>query len=255
VPQKDSATVPTAHTVKAYDEELRHLKSSVVEMGGLAEHLLSEAVRAIAQRDERMAEKVISDDKRVDRLDEEVQRQVQRLLALRQPVASDLRAILASLKMATDLERIADLAKNSAKRVIALNQMPQVAPTAAVVRLGRQVQQLIREAIDAYVRDDEALAHEVWQRDEEIDALYTSLFREVLTYMMEDSRTITPCTHLLFVAKNFERAGDHATNIAETVHYFVRGEPLEGERPKGDSSSFALVAAEAQAAQDSEAGA
>ncbi len=159
-----------------------------------------------------------------------------RLLALRQPVAQDLRAIVAALSISGDIERIADYAANVAKRSLVLNQLPPVGPVAGVVRLGRLVQEIVKTVLDAYVEEDVEKAVRVWRQDEEVDDMYTSLFRELLTYMMEDPRNITPSIHLMFMAKNIERIGDHATNIAETIHFLVRGKPLPAARPKGDAS-------------------
>jgi phosphate transport system protein len=156
-------------------------------------------------------------------------------------MAQDLREVIAALKISSDIERIGDYAANVAKRVLALTQLPQVRPLHAIPRMGRLTQEMLKEVLDAYVEHDVEKAIRVWERDEEVDEMYTSLFRELLTYMMEDPRNITPCTHLLFIAKNIERVGDHSTNIAETIHFLVRGKPLELIRPKGDKSSFAVV--------------
>ena len=230
------------HTVKRFDEELERLNASINEMGGLAEVQLAQALTAVRDRDTALAEQVISDDARVDALDVVVQQQTVELLALRQPMAVDLRVVLSSIKIAAALERIADYAKNTARRSIVLAQGN--APTSAVSgidRFGRLVRTAVKDVLDAFANDDVAKAHDVWQRDEEIDQVYTGLFRELLTYMMEDPRNITFCTHLLFCAKNIERMGDHATNIAETVHYIVEGRPLADERPKGDTTSFATM--------------
>jgi len=163
------------------------------------------------------------------------------MLALRQPMAKDLRAIVAALRISADLERIADYAKNVAKRTLALNQVPAIRLAASIPRMGRLVQQIIKEVLDAYVERDADKARAAWSRDEEVDGMYNSLFRELLTYMMEDPRNITPCTHILFIAKNIERMGDHATNIAETIYFVVHGVPLTETRPKGDTTSFTVV--------------
>jgi phosphate transport system protein len=163
------------------------------------------------------------------------------MLALRQPVAGDLRSIVTALRISSDIERIADYAKNVAKRALALNQAPPIRPEAAVPRMGALAQQMIKDILDAYVERDAEKARAVWQRDEEVDDLYNSLFRELLTYMMEDPRSITTCTHLLFIAKNIERIGDHTTNVAELIHYQVLGRRLQETRPKSDTTSFALV--------------
>jgi len=155
--------------------------------------------------------------------------------ALRQPVASDLRHIVAALKISSELERIADYAANVAKRTLVLNQLPAVKPVSAVLHLARIVQEILKDILDAYIERDVEKAIRVWNRDEEVDDMYTGLFRELITYMMEDPRTITACTHLMFMAKNIERIGDHATNIAETLHFLVVGTPLKGARPKGNT--------------------
>ena len=228
------------HTLKRFDEELERLSATISEMGGLAEAQLAQSLSALRDRDTEIAEKVIADDARVDALDVAVQEQTVQLLALRQPMAVDLRVILSSIKIAAALERIADYAKNTAKRSIVLAQ-GSVPPSAVngIERLGRLVRTALKDVLDAFAHGDVVKAHDVWQRDEEIDQVYTSLFRELLTYMMEDPRTITACTHLLFMAKNIERAGDHVTNIAELVHFVVTGDALSDERPKADEASGA----------------
>ena len=228
------------HTLKRFDEELERLSSTISEMGGLAETALTQCLVALRQSDSEVAEQVIAADARVDALDNAVQEQTVKLLALRQPMAVDLRVILSSIKIAAALERIADYAKNTAKRTIVLNSV--TAPPAAVTgidRLDRLVRTALKDVLDAFASGDVAKAHDVWQRDEEIDQVYTGLFRELLTYMMEDPRTITACTHLLFMAKNIERAGDHVTNIAELVSFRATGHGFEEVRPKGSASLYA----------------
>jgi phosphate transport system protein len=163
------------------------------------------------------------------------------LLALRQPMAADLRLVVGSLRIASDLERMADYAKNVAKRSVALSQMSPVSVAATLPRMGRVAQEMVKDVLDAYVARDVDKAVGVWNRDEELDALHASLFRELVTHMMEDARNITPSTHLLFIAKNLERIGDHATNIAEAIHFQVRGLSLGETRPKGDEASGAVV--------------
>ena len=231
----------TEHIARSYDQELDRLDKLLSQMGGMAEAQLSDAINALMKRDSAMAETVIASDLRVDALNREVDEFVVRMLALRQPMAKDLRAIVAALRISADLERIADYAKNVAKRTLALNQVPAVRLAASIPRMGRVVQQIIKEVLDAYVERDAGKAHAAWSRDEEVDGMYNSLFRELLTYMMEDPRNITPCTHLLFIAKNLERVGDHATNVAELVYYTVKGVPLTDQRPKGDSSTSAVI--------------
>jgi phosphate transport system protein len=223
------------HTVKSFDEELSHLSNTIARMGGLAEAQLGAALQALGNRDSDLAVRVVAADAQVDELEQEVQHFTVRLLALRQPVAADLRQIVAALKIASELERIADYAANVAKRALVLNQQAAVKPVGAVINLARLVQSILKDIMDAYVEQDVDKAIGVWNRDEEVDDLYTGLFRELITYMMEDPRTITACTHLMFMAKNIERIGDHATNIAETLHFLVVGTPLKGSRPKGPS--------------------
>jgi len=223
------------HTVRSYDEELAHLTNMIARMGGLAEAQLDGAVQALVKRDSDLAGKVIASDVKVDELEHEVHSFTVRLLALRQPVAHDLRLIVGALKISGDLERIADYAANVAKRALVLNQLPPVKPTAGVPRLGRLVQEIVKEVLDAYVEQDNDKAIKVWKQDEEVDDMYTGLFRELITYMMEDPRNITACIHLMFIAKNIERIGDHATNVAETIHFMVEGAPIRELRPKGES--------------------
>ena len=223
------------HTVKSYDEELAHLTNIIARMGGMAESQFASALQALARRDSDLAARVVAGDSRVDELEHEVQQFTVRLLALRQPVASDLRHIVAALKISSELERVADYAANVAKRSLVLNQLPPVKPVGAVLPLARIVHQILKDILYAYIEHDVEKAIRVWNRDEEVDDMYTGLFRELITYMMEDPRTITACTHLMFMAKNIERIGDHATNIAETLHFLVVGTPLKGERPKGNT--------------------
>ena len=228
------------HTLKRFDEELERLSSTISEMGGLAESQLAQALVALRERDTESAERVIAEDARVDALDIAVQEQTVKLLALRQPMAVDLRVILSSIKIAGALERIADYAKNTAKRSIVLAQgTSPVAAVNGIDRLGRLVSTALKDVLDAFAHGDVVKAHDVWERDEEIDQVYTGLFRELLTYMMEDPRTITACTHLLFMAKNIERAGDHVTNIAELVSFRATGHGFEEVRPKGSASLYA----------------
>src|SRR5215468_1595150 len=231
------------HTVKSFDEELKRLSQVISQMGGLVEAQLQAAVDALIKRDTDAASKVVHDDAKIDELELQVSQQVVRLLALRQPMAVDLRQIVSALKISSDLERIGDYAANVAKRALALSQIPAVKPMFAIPRMARLVQQIIKDVLDAYVEQDAAKAVAAWQRDEEVDEMYTSLFRELLTYMMEDQRNIGPCIHLLFIAKNIERMGDHTTNVAEDVHYLVHGREIQAARPKGDQTSFTVVPA------------
>jgi phosphate transport system protein len=229
------------HIIKSYDQELQRLDNTITEMGGMAESQLAGAMEAVGKRDIELASQVIEGDVKVDELEREVESLAVRLLALRQPMARDLRQILAALKIASDLERICDYAANVAKRSIALSQTPPVKPAYAIPRMGRLCQAMIKDMLDAYVERDAEKAIAVWLRDEELDEMYTSLFRELLTYMIEDPRNITAGTHLLFMAKNLERVGDHTTNIAETLYFLVHGKPLTQARPKRDRTSLALA--------------
>jgi phosphate transport system protein len=234
------------HTVKSYDEELNQMTGTILRMGGMVEQQLAEAITALVKRDPELAARVIQDDKPVDRLEHEVDHLVMRLLALRQPMAVDLRLITASLKISSDLERIGDYAANVAKRAGALSQVEPMRPVVVIPRMSLIVQGMIKDVLDAYMGRDVDKALDVWRRDEEVDEIYNSLFRELLTYMMEDPRHITPCTHLLFIAKNIERMGDHATNIAETISFLVTGTPLDEVRPKGDKTPFTTTPADLQ---------
>ena len=233
--------MPMQHTAKSFDEELKRLQSLIARMGGLAEQQLADAIQAVADRDTERASVTVRGDQRIDDLEREVDDLVVHIMALRQPVAVDLRTILSALKISADLERIADYAANVAKRAIALNQVAPVRPVHVIPRMGQVVKEMIKNVLDAYVNGDVPKAVRVWNRDEELDEMYSSLFRELLTYMMEDARNITAFTHLLFIAKNIERIGDHATNIAETVHFLVEGRPLREARPKHDETSFTVV--------------
>ena len=229
------------HIVKSFDEQLHGLSEIVIRMGGLAESQLATAIEALIKRDSEMASRVVQQDAAIDALEERLDQDSIRVLALRQPMADDLREVIAALKISSDIERIGDYAKNVAKRVIAINQTPPMEPVSAIHRMGRLVQTIIMDTLDAYTARDADRALDVWQRDAEVDEMYTGLFREILTYMMEDPRNISACTHLLFIAKNIERMGDHATNVAETIYFLVTGRRMEGGRPKGDTSSFAVV--------------
>jgi len=199
------------HIVKSYDEELRKLSNTITEMGGLAESQLAGAIDAVVKRDSELAGNVVEGDAKVDQLEQDLDNLAVRLLALRQPMARDLREVFAALKIGSDLERICDYAANVAKRSIALNQSPPVRPVYALPRMAHLAELLVKDVIDAYVARDPDKAYAVWIRDAELDEMYSSLFRELLTYMMEDPRNISACTHLLFMAKNIERIGDHAT--------------------------------------------
>jgi phosphate transport system protein len=226
----------TEHTVKSFGSELDALSTDVARMGGLVESLVNDSITAVTRRDTALAQSVIERDARVDISHRELERKVTRVVALRQPVAGDLRDTLGAWKIAGDLERIGDLAKNISKRTLVLNQADPIQLTRSIERMGRLAGSHLKQVLDAYTQRNVDLGIGVWYRDEEIDAYYNSLFRELLTYMMEDPRTISPCAHLLFIAKNIERIGDHCTNIAETVHYLVTGEDLPANRPKADEA-------------------
>ena len=224
------------HIVKAYDEELNHLAADVARMGGLAEAEVSDALDTVTNRDMSLVQIVIERDLKLDALEAEIERRTIRLIALRQPVAQDLRRTVSAMKIAQNLERIGDLAKNIAKRGAVLASSEPITPlTRSIERMGRLVATRLKDVLDAYTTGDLERAMAVWSQDDEVDEHYDSLFRELLTYMMGDPRTITAGAHLLFIAKNLERIGDHATNIAEIVHYEISGEELPTDRPKWDS--------------------
>ena len=230
------------HTVKAFDSDLQELARMVAEMGGLAEREVADAVDALARRDTALAQRVTAADAQIDALQREIEEKSVLTIARRQPVASDLREVVGALRLANDLERIGDLAKNIAKRVIALNgEFPPPKLIRGVEHMTVLLLGQLKAVLNAYARRSVAEAMVVWRGDEEIDAVCTSVFRELLTYMMEDPRNITFCIHLLFCAKNIERMGDHATNIAETVHYIIEGRPIADQRPKGDTTTLAAL--------------
>ncbi len=230
------------HTIKAFDAELHELSGKILEMGGLVEKQIGDAIGALTQHDLAVAQEIISADAKIDWMQREIEEKAILTIARRQPMAVDLREIVGVLRIANGLERIGDYAKNIGKRTIATGS--DIGPAAAVHGLQRMadlVLAALKQVLDAYARRDLTQALAVWRADEAIDAANNSLFRELLTYMMEDPRNIRPCTHLLFCAKNIERMGDHATNIAETIYYMVKGVPLEEARPKGDVTGFDAV--------------
>ena len=230
------------HTVKSFDQELQLLDKKIAQMGGLAERLLAQAFDALERRDPQLAEAAVASDRAIDLLERELQEQTIHMIARRQPMANDLRHIMTVLKIAGDLERIGDLAKNIGKRALAVSgeNHPKSLMTGFKHMTELAMRQL-KDVLDAYAERDADKALGVWRRDERIDAMYNSLFREMLTYMMEDPRNIGLCTHLLFGAKNIERVGDHTTNIAESVYYLVHGSALTDDRPKGDDTSSTLI--------------
>jgi phosphate transport system protein len=230
------------HIVASFDDDLNALSQKIAEMGGLAEQNVADAVAALAGRDAQRAQRVINSDERIDRLQKEIEEAAVLVIARRQPMARDLREIMAAIHIANDLERVGDLAKNTAKRVIAIEaNFGSQRLVVGVEHMAELCLTQLKEVLDAFASRDVAAARAVWERDNEIDAMYTSLFRELLTYMMEDPRNITFCTHLLFCAKNIERIGDHATNIAETLMYLITGQNVTEARPKQDTSSLTSV--------------
>jgi phosphate transport system protein len=231
------------HIVSSFDQELRDLRNMIAEMGGYAEKSVVDSVDALIKRDVALAQRVIVLDGAIDALQRNVEERAILVIAKRQPMALDLREIVSAIRVSNDLERIGDLGKNIAKRVVALNgQMQPGKIFGGFDHMADMVLEQLKQVLDAFAQRDVEKALAVWRSDGAIDAMYTSLFRELLTYMMEDPRNIGFCTHLLFCAKNIERIGDHATNIAETVHYLVTGESPAGERPKNDTTSTDFVA-------------
>jgi phosphate transport system protein len=226
------------HLVKSIDEEFAHLNALISRMGDLVETQIGDAILSVTERDSVLAAEVIASDIDVDKLEQEIEDLTLKMMALRQPVAVDLREVLSALRLSGELERIGDYAVNVAKRAIALNQMARIRPVNAIPRMGHIAKEMIRDVLDAYIKRDVKKAIDVWNRDEELDEMYSSLFRVLLTHMMEDARNITPSTHLLFIAKNIERVGDHTTNIAESIYFLVTGTQLRAARPKGDETAY-----------------
>jgi len=229
------------HMVKSYDQELKRLRDMLTKMGGMVESQVAFAAEAILRRDAAAAARAVEEDPKVDAMEREIDQFVIRLLALRQPMASDLRHIVAALKNTVDLERIGDYATNVAKRSMVLAEFSLPYSLAGLGHMLRLVQEQLKLIIDGLGDGDADKAMQVWRSDQVVDDIYNTIFRELITYMMEDPRNITPCAHLLFIAKNLERIGDHATNLAETVYYAVTGESLPDSRPKGDTSAYAVV--------------
>ena len=222
------------HIVKSYDKDLETLERRIAEMGGIAEKMVVDAMDALSQADVALAQQVVATDPRLDALQREIEEQAVLTIARRQPMAVDLREIIGAIRVAGDLERVGDLAKNIAKRSVKIGLEARV-PRAIVglKHMNDVATELMKDVLDAYAQRDVELARAVWERDAELDALEDSVFRDLLTHMMEDPRNISFCAHLLFCSKNIERIGDHATNIAETVFYLVTGSNLPAERPKG----------------------
>jgi phosphate transport system protein len=230
------------HTAKAFDADLQELARLVAEMGGLTEKQIADSVDALARRDPERARKIVTTDVSIDALQREIEDKAVLTIARRQPMAVDLRELVGALRLCNDLERIGDLAKNIAKRVMALDaELHSTKIIRGVQHMGELVLAQLKQVLDSYAGRDLEQALAVWNGDEEIDAMCTSIFRELLTYMMEDPRNITYCIHLMFCAKNIERIGDHATNIAETVYYMIEGRSIPDPRPKGDTTSFAAI--------------
>jgi phosphate transport system protein len=216
----------TDHIVKSYDQQIALLTRKILEMGGLVEQQIARAIEALVNRDIEQANEVVEQDDQIDRMEEEIDQLAIRLLATRQPMAIDLRLIAMAMKISNDLERIGDYATNIAKRCERLAKEPPVKPLYTVPRMAQIAQAMVKDILDAYVERDADKAVTVWRRDDEVDEMFTSLFRELLTYMMEDARNISSCIDLIFVAKNLERIGDHTTNIAEKIHYMIHGERI-----------------------------
>ncbi|MBK8771018.1 MAG: phosphate signaling complex protein PhoU [Rhizobiales bacterium] len=225
------------HIMKAYDDDLASLQSMLSTMGGLAEEQLARSLEALTRRDTKLADRVILADDKIDAMERAVEEKAILTIAKRQPMARDLRHIMVAIRIATDLERIGDLAKNVAKRSHAISDPIPRRLTTGLQRMGQLAQAQLKRVLDSFAAADSEQALEVWRHDEDIDALYNSIFRELLTYMMEDPRMIGACTHLLFATKNIERIGDHATNIAENIYFLVHGRALTDERPKKDDTA------------------
>lgn len=230
-----------SHIVASFDRDLEAIQALIMKMGGLVEEAIIDATTALETRDEELALKVRKGDKAIDEMEERLNEEAALVLALRQPTASDLRTVLTVFRLAASLERIGDYAKNMAKRAGVIMQMQQIDGSGSGLRrMARQVELMLTDALDAYIQRDPDLAADVRERDLEVDQMYSALFREYLTFMMEDPRNITACMHLHFMAKNIERMGDHVTTIAEQVIYLVTGEYPDDEREKGDRSSHDL---------------
>ena len=227
------------HISSAFDRDLEALQALIMKMGGLVEASIHDAAQSLLERDEALAAKVRETDDRIDELEEEINEEAARIIALRAPTASDLRTVLSVMKISANLERCGDYSKNLAKRNTVLVQMqPIEGASRSILRMAREVEAMLKDALDAYIQHDAELAEQVRQRDSDVDQMYNALFREFLTFMMEDPRNITACMHLHFIAKNMERMGDHVTSIADQVIYLVTGQFPEDIRPKGDTTAF-----------------
>lgn len=226
------------HITKAYDQDIAELNNQLAEMGGFAEEQLANAILALSKRDIALADQVIFNDQKLDALEKRIEEKAILTIAKRQPMAQDLREIMVTIRVSSDIERIGDLAKNTAKRTHAISEALPRRLSTGLARMGSMAQAQLSQVLDAYARRDAEKGLEVWRSDEELDALYNSIFRELLTYMMEDARNISLCTHLLFGAKNLERIGDHTTNIAENIYYLVHGKTITEGRPKKDVTAM-----------------
>jgi phosphate transport system protein len=227
-----------SHIVTAFENELREINRKVAEMGGLAEKSVVDSIDALIKRDTILAQRVIGADTRLDQLQREIEEDAITLIAKRQPLAVDLREVVSAIRISNDLERVGDLAKNTAKRVLALKgEYQATALLRGVEHMSEIVLEQLKEVLDAFGARDASRAMAVWKRDGAVDDLYTSLFRELLTYMIEDPRMISSCAHLLFIAKNLERIGDHGTNIAEYIHFLITGEEIATQRPRADAEA------------------
>lgn len=237
------SNLPTQHIASAFDRDLEAVQALIMKMGGLVEAAILDSTRALETRDEDLARQVVANDRAVDALETQVNEETARMIALRSPTATDLRTALTVLKIAGSLERMGDYAKNIAKRSTVLAQAPQIGETAGTARrMAKLVEQMLKDALDAYIRRDLALAQDVRNRDKDVDQIYNSQFRVLLTHMLEDPRSITNAMHLHFIAKNLERMGDHATGISEQVIYLVTGAMPGEARPKGDSTAYVTSA-------------
>lgn len=231
--------MPHNHISSSFDEELNDLREKIVKMGGLVDSQYKNALLSLQNKDKTLAEEVRKSDKVIDQMDIEIEQQAIQMIALRSPVANDLRDIISSIKISSGLERIGDYAKNLAKRVSVIQHSKTISVSSPLLyQMVNLIRDMIADVIEAYVNRDTEQAIDVWRRDEQVDNVYNSLFREMLTYMIENPKYITPTTHILFIAKNIERAGDHVTNIAELIYYINEGELLDQKRPKNDSSNY-----------------
>ncbi len=226
------------HIAKAYDNDISALKTQLAEMGGIAEEQLASAIQALIRRDTALADKVIRGDELLDELERRIEEKAILTIAKRQPMAQDLREIIVAIRVSSDIERIGDLAKNTAKRTHAISEALPRNLSSGLTRMGQMAQTQLNQVLNAYAKRDDEMGLAVWRADEDLDALYNSIFRELLTYMMEDPRKIGECTHLLFGAKNLERIGDHTTNIAENIHFLIHGKAIVETRPKKDVTAM-----------------